>query len=115
MTFHPEDWQVLTSESQLATIAEESHQQPVLIFKHSTRCGISANALDKLTAAWDLSAEKVKGYYLDLIAYRSVSNAIAVTFAVPHQSPQVLLIKDGKAVYHTSHYAIEIKGIKAAL
>ena len=79
----------------------------MVVFKHSTRCSISAMALNRMERDYD--AEKLPNipvYYLDLIAHRDVSNAIAETFGVMHQSPQVLLIKDGQSVYDESHMGI---------
>ncbi len=101
------EWHTLNTIEQLDTIVEVSSSQPVLLFKHSTRCSISATALDRLERAW--SEEEVKGiqpYYLDLIQYRSISGAIAEKFEIEHQSPQVLLIKNGICIYHASHYDI---------
>jgi bacillithiol system protein YtxJ len=99
------NWNQLTSINQLSEIKAESTEQPVLIFKHSTRCSISAAALSRLERNW--SADKpIKVYYLDLIAHRDISNAIAEQFGVEHQSPQVLLVKSGKVVYTESHMGI---------
>lgn len=101
------EWNALNTLEQLDAIVEASSLRPVLLFKHSTRCSISATALDRLERAWN--EDEVKGmqaYYLDLIAYRSISGAIADKFKIEHQSPQVLLIKNGVCVYNASHYDI---------
>jgi bacillithiol system protein YtxJ len=85
-------WNALTSIAQIDEIKELSNQQPVLIFKHSTRCSISATALSRLERSW--KAEEMiplQTYFLDLIAYRSVSGAVAEIFDVQHQSPQVCI------------------------
>lgn len=105
-------WNALNSPEQLLSIEQESHSLPVLIFKHSTRCSISDAALSRIERNWQGAyAEKMKPYYLDLIAYRSLSNEIAQRFNVEHQSPQVLLIKNGKCVYHASHFDIQLTEI----
>jgi bacillithiol system protein YtxJ len=91
---------------------ELSHQQPVAIFKHSTRCSISRMALKQFENEFDLEGS-VTPYFLDLINYRDISNEIATRFEVYHQSPQLLLIKEGKSIYDASHSdidALELKG-----
>jgi bacillithiol system protein YtxJ len=101
------NWNKLETIEQLETIKSESADVPVVIFKHSTRCSISAMALSRFERAWkDESAKSVKPYYLDLIANRQISNQVAETFEVEHQSPQVILIKNGESVYDESHYSI---------
>ena len=101
------NWIPLTDEKQLAEIVETSQQKPVVIFKHSTRCSISSMSLDRLLRNWkEEDSTQITPYYLDLIAYRSLSNLVAERFGIPHESPQVLLLKDGKVTYHESHYGI---------
>lgn len=107
------NWINLTDSQQIQAIIELSKQQPVLIFKHSTRCSISATALNRLERAWNL--QDAKAYYLDLIAYRPISNALAEQFEVEHQSPQVLIIKNGQCVYHESHWDIAYDAIQPIL
>lgn len=108
------NWNKLTSESQLETIKAESTQQPVLIFKHSTRCSISAMALSRMERSWD-DAAGIKPYYLDLIANRSVSNQVASEFGIDHESPQILLIQNGECVYDASHMGISFSALKQAV
>ncbi len=98
-------WIPLTSLEQLDDIAENSKTNTQLIFKHSTTCGISRMVLNMFTSNY--KAEKDADiYFLDLHAHREVSNAVASKFQVLHQSPQLLIIKNGEATYHTSHGAI---------
>ncbi len=106
-------WHTLTSEEQLATLAEESKNQPVVIFKHSTICSISSTAKSRLERQWaEAGFDSVKPYYLDLLRYRPVSNLIADVFRVRHESPQLLLIQDGVCTYNGSHLNIKIDEIK---
>lgn len=98
------NWINLTDIDQLEEIIDASQSEAVVIFKHSTRCSISSTALNRLERAWNL--ENAKAYYLDLIAYRPISAEIAERFEVEHQSPQVLIIKNGECVYHESHWDI---------
>ena len=97
-------WNALTDLAQIEQIKLESDSMPVLVFKHSTRCSISSMALNRLEKNWKVSDSlRVKPYYLDLIAYRSLSNEMATVYQVLHQSPQVLLIIKGHCMYHASH------------
>ncbi len=106
------NWNNLENPDQLNQIIDESTNVNILIFKHSTRCSISRATLDRLERNWKESEiPNVKPYFLDLLAYRSISNAIAEQFQVEHQSPQVLIIRDGKSVYDNSHYGIDFREI----
>jgi bacillithiol system protein YtxJ len=99
-------WLPLTQLDQLDAIVVASNERPIVIFKHSTRCSISRMALKQFENEFDLQHE-VDAYFLDLIEYRAISNEIASRFQVVHQSPQLLLIKDGKSVYEASHSDID--------
>ena len=103
------NWTQLTEEKQLDTIQEESKTQPVVIFKHSTRCSISSMA--KLRLEREQAPGNIKFYYLDLLAHRSVSNKRAELFSVHHESPQVLIIKNGECTYDESHNGISMNEI----
>lgn len=108
------NWKKLTEASQLEEIKELSKTKPVLIFKHSTRCSISSMSLDRLLRNWKTEdGEKVVPYFLDLIAYRKLSDQVEEEFGVSHESPQVLIIRDSKAVYDNSHYGISYPEIMA--
>ena len=108
------DWISLKELHQLDEILIESQQEPVLIFKHSTRCNISRTTLDRLERKWNSSEMgMVKRYFLDLISYREISNEISQRFQVEHHSPQILIISDGKSVLDLSHYDIDYDHIKA--
>jgi len=110
------NWNSLTEEAQLDTIRQESYTHPVLIFKHSTRCSISATAKARLERSWKgAEVGDLAPYYLDLIAYRSLSGRVATEFGVPHQSPQVLLINKGECVYDASHFEISFAEISQQL
>ncbi len=107
-------WNNLISTDQVEAIKDESKKQPVLIFKHSVACGTSAMALDRLERNWkEEEMAGIKPYFLDLLSYRPVSNFVAETFDVVHQSPQALIIYDGKCVYNTSHLGISYQEIKS--
>lgn len=109
-------WIRLTEASDLDQLIEkESFVKPVVLFKHSTRCSISAMALNRLENEWDLEEEACVPVYLDLITYRPISNKMADDLQITHQSPQILVVKDGKCVYNSSHSQINVRDIKDAL
>lgn len=103
------NWNELHEEAQLNTIIEESKTQPVVIFKHSIRCSISSMAKTRLER--EVQPEGIKFYYLDLIRYRDISNKVAELFQVHHESPQVLLIKNGECTFEESHNGINMSEI----
>lgn len=99
------NWKTLDDMVQLDEIKQSS--RPGVIFKHSTRCPISSMAKSRLEKAWkDEEMEGVDFYYLDLIRFREISNAIAQQFGIDHESPQVLVIKNGACIYDESHGGI---------
>ncbi|MBL7834622.1 MAG: bacillithiol system redox-active protein YtxJ [Cyclobacteriaceae bacterium] len=107
------NWNRLERPEQLKEIITESADNNILIFKHSTRCNISRSTLDRLERNWkDAEVPNVKPYFLDLLSYRDISNTIAEQFQVEHQSPQVLIIRHGKAIYDNSHYGIDFQEIR---
>ncbi|MCK7556644.1 bacillithiol system redox-active protein YtxJ [Chitinophaga sedimenti] len=105
------NWMDLSQEEQLSKIQSDSFLRPVVIFKHSTRCSISSMAKSRLERA--TPPQGMDFYYLDLIRFRSLSDRIAGLFNVRHESPQVLVVKDGKCVYDESHMGISMEQIAA--
>ncbi len=108
------NWNKLESESDLSHLIHTSNTNSdkyFMIFKHSTRCPVSAMSLYRLEKNWSKLKEAVSPYFLDLINYRSVSNKIEELLEVRHESPQVLLIKNGKCIYHQSHHLISVDEI----
>lgn len=107
------NWKTLDHSDTINEIKEISGMHPVLIFKHSTRCSISSMALNRLERDWkEDEMQQLSAYFLDLVRHRDVSNAVADTFDVNHQSPQVLIIKDGECIYDTSHMGISYREIR---
>ena len=102
-------WIPLTDEKQLNDIVTQSAERPQVIFKHSTRCSISAVALQRLQK--ESAPSDFDFYMLDLLAYRNISNKIAEQFGVYHESPQVLVIRNGECVYDESHLGISMHDI----
>lgn len=98
-------WQALSDLAQLDDIEERSKAKTQVIFKHSTRCGISSMVMNQFVSKYDLDAN-LDLYYLDLLSHRAVSDEVGYKFQVMHQSPQLLIIKNGTTVAHASHGAI---------
>lgn len=95
------NWISLTTEDQLQHIKNSPGFH--IIFKHSTRCAISMMARKRFELEWEAIPENTPLYFLDLIKYRNISNEIARLFQVHHESPQLLIIKDGQCVLEQSH------------
>lgn len=106
-------WNDLTQPSQVQTLTELSFREPVVVFKHSTRCSISSMAKARL----DREEHGLQGqfFYLDLLKHRDISNVIAEKFDVHHESPQVILLSKGECVYDASHNAITVSELKEQL
>ncbi|WP_421824798.1 bacillithiol system redox-active protein YtxJ [Flagellimonas oceanensis] len=98
-------WIQLTSLDQLETITENSKYKPQVIYKHSSTCGISRMVLNIFTESYDMDLD-IDLYFLTIQSHRDVSKAIEDKFGVRHESPQLLIIKNGEVVFHTSHGAI---------
>lgn len=109
------NWKSLQSEAQVKEIIERSKSVPCLIFKHSLTCPISSMAKHRVEGKWDFEHDEIEAYYLDLLNHRNVSNAVASTFNIPHESPQILLIQDGHCIFDTSHLDITVEGIRRQL
>jgi bacillithiol system protein YtxJ len=108
------DWKHITSEDTLLEAIKSSTEKAILIFKHSTRCSISSMAMSRLENGWDTEEmANISPYYLDLISYRDISNLVADNLNVMHESPQIIIVKDGKSTYHTSHMNISVDAVKS--
>jgi len=108
-------WSNLTEEKQIAEIMDLSSSIPVYIFKHSTTCGISAQAKENVELSFRNTDKSFLFYYLDLLKFRTVSNEVASTLNVHHQSPQLILIHDGQVIFTTSHHKIKATIIEESL
>ena len=104
------NWKLLASEKEFTDILGHSHQRPQVIFKHSNRCGTSGLAKNRLEKSGH--PDDIDFYLLDVIGSRPLSQQVADTLGVWHESPQVIVIRNGKAVYDESHIAIRMDDIK---
>jgi bacillithiol system protein YtxJ len=110
------DWIKLDSEKNIEEIKKESEDKPQVIFKHSSRCSISATALSRLERSWNKEEMgDIKYYFLDLIPKRALSQMVADIFHTTHESPQVLIIYQGRCIYNASHMGISYSAIKNAV
>lgn len=107
------NWIPLNSFETLEELITLSQQKPQVIFKHSTRCSISSVAKNRLEKSE--IPDHASFYYLDLLSNRPLSNSVAERFGIVHESPQILVIKNGKCVYDESHTAITMAEIKDQL
>ncbi|MBT8270485.1 MAG: bacillithiol system redox-active protein YtxJ [Flavobacteriaceae bacterium] len=108
-------WEELTDTVQIDAIVTKSTDRAQIVFKHSTRCGISGMVLNGFEKAYDIPEDKADIYLLDLISYRQLSSAIEDRFGIVHESPQVLVIKKGQVIAHGSHGRILDLDIKELL
>ena len=104
----PDFWKFISSEADLDAAVKESFTRTVVIFKHSTRCYISKTVLRNFEKEAEASGRDISFYLLDLLAHRDISDKIAEDFGVSHQSPQILVLRDGKAVNNASHQSISL-------
>lgn len=104
-------WKKIESEEDLAKAIEDSHHHRIAIFKHSTSCFISRTVLKNFEREVENSDQPLELYYLDLLAYRPISNKIASDFEIRHESPQLIVIQNGKAVNNASHQDISLSQI----
>ncbi|MEO5593860.1 MAG: bacillithiol system redox-active protein YtxJ [Chitinophagaceae bacterium] len=103
------NWILLTAETQIQQIVKQSATRPQVIFKHSTRCAVSSMSKNRLERNYQPG--NIDFYFLDLLTYRSLSHKVEGVFNVAHESPQVLLIKNGICVYDESHSGITMDEI----
>lgn len=104
------NWIGLKDEGDLNELIEKSQKKPQVIFKHSSRCGISAMAKSRLERS--IAPSNADFYFLDLITYRNLSNKVSSVFNVYHESPQILIIKNGECIYDESHSSITMTEIE---
>ena len=103
------NWTNIVSYNNLEDLMKLSYDHKLLLFKHSTRCSISSMAKNRIEV---VNQSKIKNcFLLDLISYREISDKIESIFQVKHESPQVLIIKDGKCIQHLSHMEINWSNI----
>jgi len=109
------NWKNLTDLDQVDRILNDRTGQKHLLFKHSTRCGVSAMTKRQFEKEWAEENEDVDVWYLDLLNYRDISNAIAEKTGIYHQSPQAIALGNGEVCYSASHSEVSAKQIVKSL
>lgn len=109
------NWIPLKSIDQLMDIVKTTHDKPILLFKHSTRCSISAMAKSSLERNWSTGADLCDTYLLDLLSHRDVSDKISEITGLRHESPQAIVLKGDEIIYDDSHSGIDARRIESIL
>jgi len=98
-----------------AAIAE-SRERPVLLFKHSRYCGVSCEALDELHSHIEGRTEATVVYKMITVqTHRPVSDAVSQRLGLRHETPQAILLRDGKVIWNASHFRITATQLDQAL
>ncbi|MBV8880947.1 MAG: bacillithiol system redox-active protein YtxJ [Planctomycetaceae bacterium] len=103
----------LSSLLELEAVLKPS-KDPVVLYKHSTQCGMCDGAIEEVQAFEEQKPAEVRVYYLDLLAHRDVSNAIAQKLGVRHESPQAIVLKEGKPVAVFNHRQVKAEALRSA-
>jgi bacillithiol system protein YtxJ len=106
-------WLPINTIDDVDYIIASSFKFPNVILKHSTRCSISVMALGRLDRS--VFPENISFYLLDLLQHRDISNHLSEKFGVHHESPQILVIKNGECIYDESHQGIRMDDIVEVL
>ncbi len=106
------NWHPLHAAGQIEEIVTASQSKPCIIFKHSTKCGVSSFIQSRLEDDWDFSEGEVTSFFLDVIADREVARLVAEQFSVHHESPQLLLLRSGECTYDASHFDISVSELR---
>jgi len=95
----------------------DSHIRPVLFFKHSHTCGVSAEALDELRSHIDgqVSSSLAQYAMVTVQTHRELSNAITERLGVRHETPQVILVRDGRVLWSASHFRVNVAELGKAV
>lgn len=109
------DWKLLNKPEDLEQIVQNSKEAPQIIYKHSTRCAVSSIALFSLQGIRADVVEKADFHFLNVIDHRDLSNYVAEKLNVRHESPQLLLIRNGKVDWHGSHYQVKAETVAEIL
>lgn len=109
------NWTPLIDPKEAEGLRIISKTTPVILIKHSTRCGISSVILDRLSREWNDDLDGAVTFVIDVIANRAISNAVSDIFGIRHESPQLLVVWQEKVIFHTSHMGINYQAVKSAV
>jgi bacillithiol system protein YtxJ len=105
----------LTHVDELEQVLAQSEEQPVLLFKHSYSCGVSAEALDELIEHLNERKDHVPVAMVTVQTHRDISNAVAARLGIRHETPQALLIRDRRVVWSASHFRVTSHSVRKAI
>lgn len=108
-------WKAVQKPEDLDEMERYSANRPVILFKHSTRCGLSHEVKDKLEEEWSATNHSALFYYLDILEYRALSDEVEHRWRIAHQSPQLIILSDQEVLFHGSHRSITAKRIEKVL
>lgn len=107
--------QTIDTIDELDVILAGTVNRPALIFKHSLTCGTSAMAMEEMMDLMSDPPPDVDVFLVRIQSARAVSNAIETRLKVRHESPQVLLVRDGQVVWSATHFRVMAEAVRAAL
>lgn len=115
ITYGLMEWNNLTDASQLDELDGMSAIMPVLVYKHSARCNICNAVMNRLERSWSREdSERLRPHFVDVLRNREVSTAIAERYGITHESPQALVIRNGRCIYSSSHMDIRYQDLLEA-
>lgn len=109
------NWIELSTPTQLQGIQKDTSNAAYLLYKHSPTCSICSMTKMRIERAWDFAEEQLKPYFLNVLDHRSLSDEVAHIFDTKHESPQILLVQNGRSVHQASHFDIDIKTVRTVL
>ena len=109
------DWHLLTASSTLEEAISLSYTQPVLLFKHSYRCSISAVVFSRMQREWKAPPTQIAAYLVDVVKERNLAREIADRLGIRHESPQALILRNGNCTYQSSHMAVTVGDLMKAV
>jgi bacillithiol system protein YtxJ len=101
--------------NELDELLAESRQRPLLLFKHTYSCGVSAEALDELVDHLKQKTGDARYALVTVQTHREISNAVASRLGIRHETPQALLVRDGQVVWSASHFRVTATAVETAL
>ena len=109
------DLEELKSIQQLDHALDESREHPVLLFKHSLTCSISTRAFRELQSYLNNADPRISYKLITVQTARPVSDEAAARLRLEHQSPQAILVRNGRELWNASHYDITAESIDQAI
>lgn len=108
-------WQHVSDSESANAIVAASHELPVVIFKHSTRCGISGMMLRRFEGTYNIPETAARTIMIDVIKHRDLARSLTQLLGIPHESPQLLCLYQGRLLLHASHGDITAEEVAKAI